>query len=202
MSATYIPRSGAELAVWLGNFTTVLPIQAKGLGMPPAEQKEALDGAKALVESLQKDEQKRAEWLAATAHTAELKQQALPVIQRTIERLRTTPGFTEEVNKALMAVPPRAQALALDEHKPVIRGTVTGGKVQIGWTRGSLDGINVYSRKQGDSAWVLLGHDSRPPYDDPRPINSVEVREYRAIGVSHDQEVGQPSDTIAVAVSV
>lgn len=201
MSATYMPRSDAELVVWLGNYQTALPVQAKGLGMAPSEQKESLDSAKALAQSIQEDEQKRAEWLAATARTTALKQQALPVIQRTIERLRNTSGFTEEVNKALMAVPPRAQALALAEHKPVIRGSVAGGKVRVSWTRGSLDGINVYCRKQGETGWTLLGRDNRPPFDDLRPLPlTAEVREYRAVGVFRDEEVGQPSDIISLTV--
>lgn len=201
MTASYIPRGDSERVVWLGNFVTALPVQAKSLGVPAAEQKDALDGAKALIDAIQTDEQKRAEWMAATARTEQLKQQILPEIQRVIDRLRTAPGFTAEVDKALMAVPPKGQTLAVEEYKPVIRGAVVGGKVRLSWTRGELDGINVYGRKQGEQAWVLLGRDNRPPFDDTRPAPAtVEVREYRAVGVLKDEEVGQPSDIISVSV--
>lgn len=202
MSARYFPRSDAGLLVWLGNFQTALPTQAKAHGLAPSETKDALDGAKALCASIATDEQKYADWQAAVARTSVIREKTLTEIQRVIDRMKTSPSYTEESAKALQAVPVKATEQDLAAHKPVIRGSSQGGKVRIHWMRGALDGINVYSRKQGDSAWVLLGHDSRPPYDDPRPINSVEVREYRAIGVSHDQEVGQASDTIAVAVSV
>ena len=202
MAASYFPRSDAGLLVWLGNFQTALPVQAKALGLAPSDIKDALDGAKALCTAIAADEQKYADWQAAVARTAEVRDKTLTEIKRVIDRLKTSPSYTEESAKALQAVPVKATAQDLDAHRPVIRGSSQGGKVRIHWTRGALDGINVYSRKQGESAWVLLGHDSRPPYDDPRPITGVEVREYRAIGVSHDQEVGQPSDTIAVAVSV
>ena len=202
MAASYFPRSDAGLVVWITNLLTALPAQAKALGMSPTEYKDAIDQAKAVVAAIAADEQKYADWQAAVARTADLRTEALTEIQRVIERLKTSPGYTEETGKALMAVPSKAAVVHLETYKPELRAIAHGGKVRIHWKRGALDGINVYSRKQGDSAWVLLGHDSRPPYDDPRPINSVEVREYRAIGVSHDQEVGQASDTIAVAVSV
>lgn len=201
MAASYFPRSDAGLLVWLANFQTALPTQAKALGLGTTETKDALDQAKALAAAITADEQKYADWQAAVARTAELRTRAFVEIQRIIDRCRVSPGFTEETAKALQAVPVRSVPENLASHKPQIRASSHGGKVRIDWTRGALDGIHIYSRKQGEAAWVLLGHDSRPPFDDPRPISAVEVREYRAIGVSHDQEVGQPSDTVSVALS-
>lgn len=204
MAATYIPRSDSGLLIWLGNFQNTLPTQAKALSVSAAELKTSLDVAKDLSAAIQVDEQKYAEWQAAVAYTADLRRQALPEIQRIIDRLRAAPGFTDEHAKALMAVPPRSQAIALASYKPVIRGIFTGNKVRLQWTRGSLDGIHVYGRKQGETAWQLLGRDNRPPYDDPRPLppnTTLEVREYRVIGVVQDEEVGQPSDIVTVALT-
>lgn len=200
MAASYIPRGDAGLLVWLANFQTALPVQAKALGVTTTECKDALDQAKALAAAIAADEQKHADWQAAVARTADVKVAALAEIQRIIDRCKASPAFTEEAAKALQAVPVRSVPENLATHKPQIRASSHGGKVRIDWTRGALDGIHVYSRKQGESAWVLIGHDSRPPYDDPRPITVAEVREYRVIGVSHDQEVGQPSDTVSVPV--
>lgn len=203
MAASYLPRNDSALLLWLNNFQIALPIQAKALSVSDTETKVALDGAKLLAGSIQSDEQKYAEWQSKVAHTAELKKQILPEVQRAIERLRCAHGVTEEHGRALMAVPPRSQAALLGEVKPVIQGRYAGGKVSIGWTRGPLDGINVYSRKHGETAWQLLGRDTRPPYDDPRPLpagTSAELREYRAVGVVNDEEVGQPSDIVIVSV--
>jgi hypothetical protein len=204
VAATYLPRNDSSLLVWLANFQSTLAAQAKVLSVGPTELKAALDGAKDLATAIQVDEQKYAEWQAAVAYTADQKKQALPEIQRIIDRLRVAPGFTDEHAKALMAVPPRPQATLVGDLKPAIRGSVVGGKVRLRWTRGSLDGIHVYGRKQGETAWQLLGRDNRPPYDDPRPLpagSSVEVREYRVIGVVADEEVGQPSDIVTVTLN-
>ncbi len=200
MAASYFPRSDSGLLLWLQNFQTALPLQAKALGVAPAEYKDAVDQAKALATAILADEQKYAEWQAAVAKTAELRVDALAEIQRIIDRMKTATGYSEETGKTLMAVPSRAAATNIENHKPQLRAQVYGGKVRIHWTRGALDGINVYSRKPGEP-WTLLGTDTRPPYDDARPVTaSAEVREYRAIGISHDQEVGLPSDVVSVTV--
>lgn len=199
MAATYFPRSDAQLLVWLGNFQTVLPAQAKALGLADAEVKGALDVATALMAAVNADEQKYAEWQAATVHTAELKQKALPEIQRIIDRLRTVPGYTEEMATALQAVPPsRGEPIERASAKPALRGIFEGGKVRIHWTRGKFDGVNVYARRPGESEWRFLARDTRPPYDDPRVVAGVEVREYRAFYILNDEEVGQPSDSVTV----
>ena len=201
MAASYFPRSDAGLLVWLANLQATLPTQAKTLGLTSAETKDALDGAKLLATSIQTDEQKYAEWQAATAHTSELRTRTLAEIQRVIDRCKATPGYTAEISKALMAVPTLVSGKKVDDHKPVIRTAAHGGKVRLHWTRGSLDGIHVYSRKQGESAWVMLGHDARPPFDDTRPGAPGEIREYRAIGVINDEEVGLYSDIVSATVA-
>lgn len=200
MSASYFPRNDAELLLWLTNFQTALPVQAKALAVPDPEVAGSLARAKELVSAIHADEQKHAEWQAAVAKTATLRVEILPVIQRTIDRLRATPGYNDEHAKALQAVASRSQRVALDDHQPQPRGSLTGGVVRIQWTRGPLDGVNVYAKKPGESAWTLLARDNRPPFVDPRAVTALEVREYRLVGVVDDQEVGQPSDTLSIAV--
>lgn len=203
MVASYLPRNDSALVLWLNNFVTVLPAQAKALSVSDTEVKTASDGAKQLIAAIQTDEQEYAEWQAAVAHSASLKTLFLPEIQRALDRLRCAPGFSTEHSCALMAVPPRSQTALLVDLKPVIKGRYAGGKVRISWTRGPLEGINVYGRRQGDSEWQFLGRDTRPPYDDLRPLptgTSAELREYRAIGVVNDEEIGQPSDIVTISV--
>lgn len=201
MAATYFPRNDAQLVVWLGNFQTVFPGQAKALGLSDAEVKGVLDIAVALMAAVNADEQKYAEWQAATVHTAELKEKALPEITRIIDRLRTAPGYSEEMATALQAVPPsRGEPVNRASAKPVLRGIFEGGKVRIHWTRGKFDGVNVYARRPGESEWRFLARDTRPPYDDPHAAAGGEVREYRAFYVLNDEEVGQPSDSVTVIV--
>ena len=152
MAARYLPRSDAGLVVWITNLLTALPAQAKALGMSPTEYKDAIGQAKAVVAAIAADEQKYADWQAAVARTADLRTEALTETQRVIERLKTSPSYTEETGKALMAAPSKAAVVHLETYKPELRAIAHGGKVRIHWKRGALDGINVYSRKLGETA--------------------------------------------------
>ncbi len=60
--------------------------------------------------------------------------------------------------------------------------------------------MNIYARPTGTSQWQYLARDNNSPYDDERPLanGQPEMREYMAIGVVGDEEVGQPSDIISV----
>src|SRR5438128_1052969 len=74
---------------------------------------------------------------------------------------------------------------------------------QLSSVRGPLDGIHVYSRKKGETAWRFLDSARYSPFVDAAPAATPgipEIREYRVVGVYKDQEVGQPSDIVSVTV--
>ena len=64
--------------------------------------------------------------------------------------------------------------------------------------------MNVYSRRQGESAWKSHGFRSRSPFIDHSALAApgvAETREYRVRGVIADAEIGQFSDNVQVTVS-
>jgi len=84
-------------------------------------------------------------------------------------------------------------------------GKVSGGKdkrggvVEIGFNLANSEGVNIYSRRDGDTEFKFLARDTVPPYVDNRPMlvaGKPELREYKAVFVVADQEVslrGMPS---------
>ena len=58
--------------------------------------------------------------------------------------------------------------------------------------------MSIYCRKKGEVTWRLIAVRKRKfPYYDEAPLavpGVPEVREYMAIGVVADEEVGQPSE--------
>jgi hypothetical protein len=58
-------------------------------------------------------------------------------------------------------------------------------------------------RLVGTVSWVLVGiRRKKLPFDDQTPLKVAgvpEQREYQAVGVIGDNEVGQPSDIVQVA---
>jgi len=75
---------------------------------------------------------------------------------------------------------------------------------QLSFVKKHLDGINLYSRLPGATEFTLLKYVGVSPFLDTRPLavaGVIEKREYYAVGVVNDVEVGFPSPTITVIFS-
>ena len=89
--------------------------------------------------------------------------------------------------------------------------TRDGGAVGIDFNLANSEGVNIYSRRDGDTEFKLLACDTElaapasdeggPPYVDNRPMlvaGIPELREHKAVFVVADKEVSQFSDKITV----
>jgi hypothetical protein len=79
--------------------------------------------------------------------------------------------------------------------------TRDGGPVGIDFNLANSEGVNIYSRRDGDTDFKFLARDAVPPYVDNRPLlvaGKPELRDYKAAFVVGGQEVSQFSDEITV----
>jgi hypothetical protein len=79
--------------------------------------------------------------------------------------------------------------------------TRDGGVVEIDFNLANSEGVNIYSRRDGDADFKFLARDTVPPYGHNRPMlvaGKPELREYKAIFVVADKEGSQFSDEITV----
>ena len=77
--------------------------------------------------------------------------------------------------------------------------TRDGGAVGIDFNLANSEGVNIYSRRDGD--FKFLARDTVPPYVDNRPLLAAgkpELREYKAVYVVSDAEIGLFSDEVVV----
>ena len=61
--------------------------------------------------------------------------------------------------------------------------------------------MNLYSKRDGDVDFVFLARDTQTPYVDNRPLKVAgkpEMREYKAVYVQDDAEIGLFSDELVV----
>lgn len=196
-------RNQGQLLIFASNLNKSIPAIGKDCGLTDAEIKSITGGASGIQDAIHAEEQAKAAWRSASARTKQVKEQALPQLERLIDKMRTSTAWNAERERTLMLSPKAAQPVALEAIKPRLKLSVTGGKVRVDWTRGKLDGVNVYSRKRGEPTWRLLERDNRPPFIDNTPLSQpgvAEVREYRLSGVYRDQEVGVPSDVAAITL--
>ena len=77
----------------------------------------------------------------------------------------------------------------------------TGGQIEIGFNKLTSDGVNIYSKRDGDVDFIFLARDTQTPYLDNRPLKVAgkpEIREYKAMFVVGDQEIGIFSHELVV----
>ena len=203
MAPKYLPRNDADLLIWLQNLRDALPSHAATVGMDAASQKGVLDQVALLTAALVADEKAYQSYRTAVAHSATVKASALGSIIATMSHVSTAPSCTDAIRTALRLQGPQSQPVAPSTYKVPLSSEVLPGRVVLGWRKGPLDGVNVYSQRGTDTEWRLLGRDNRPPFDDVRPLEKPgvpEVRRYRVIGVVDDTEVTPASDVVSVTV--
>ena len=78
---------------------------------------------------------------------------------------------------------------------------LSDGMVSISFSKYNSDGVNIYSKRDNDADWVLLNRANISPFMDVRPllqIGNPELRDYCAIYVLKDKEIGHYSDEVVV----
>src|SRR5437667_12525458 len=79
----------------------------------------------------------------------------------------------------------------------------SGGVVEVDFDKSISDGVNIYAKRDGDADFVFLARDTASPYiDNPDASGLVatkpELREYKAVYVQSDAEIGLFSDEVVV----
>lgn len=205
--AGIFPDKHADLAVAVGTVASQIGQVAAPLSLADAEVKaiKALCGNVAT--AIATEAQRRSEWRAAAQAVQDVKETDLVALRKKIAHLKTSPGWTPAMAQTLgvgsQSTPADTSPAALDAYKPRVRLVKQADRIEIRFVRGKLDGVNIYSRKKGDSAWRFLDRVRHSPALDSTPASTPgqpEVREYRVLAVYKNREVGLPSDILTATV--
>ena len=116
-------------------------------------------------------------------------------------RIKAHPAYTVALG-SLLGIVGADDATDLTASQPDITGNDrTGGQVEIGFNKLTSDGVNIYSKRDGDVDFVFLARDTATPYLDTRPLKvpgKPEIREYKAMFVLNDEEIGIFSHELVV----
>ena len=195
----YFPSQDAALHDWTTNFETKILSYADPLALTPDERNALIAAPQAIRTALATNVEAQ-----ATAHKATADKNAAVSAQEVtlraiIKRAKTAPGYTEAIGKDL-------QIIGSDDvsnfagYKPALTAQVYPGHVTLSFQKLGAEGVNIYSRLKGTAAWTKLAFDSHSPYVDNRATATAGVaenREYMAMGVVNDEEVGQQSDIVS-----
>lgn len=199
--ADYLPSADAPMQTFFRNLKTRLPKHQTALDITAAKLKDITDLGDGIVEALEKNLQRRSDYLAQTAATRELKAKRLPVFRAFVNWVKAQPGYTEEIGRSLGFIAPEGEDIAGEDVQAECTAEAHKGLVRVKFKKFGCTGVNVYTQLQGDKAWRFLALDTNSPYDDHTPLAQEgvpEVRLYHVVLVDKDVEVGRPSDTVTV----
>lgn len=198
--ADYIPNNEGDYADWLQNLWTKLPTHGPTLGMASPE----ISGLRGLIADQQalhtEAETARAHATAMETQEASGKVALDANLRARVRNWKTLAGYSPMMGEDLKIIGVAAE-MDLENYKPEIAAKIVGGEIRITFKKKGVDGVNVYGRLRGASAWRKLAFDSSSPYVDTEPLANPavpETREYKAMGVIKDEEIGQPSDIVSV----
>jgi len=118
-----------------------------------------------------------------------------------VRNWKTNPAFPASGIKGSLHLKGTASSFDPLTFKSVLRLSIVGGQIRVDFTKGECDAVMVYCRLRGTATWTKLGYDSHSPYYDTVPLANPavpEVREYLAVGVINEVEIGVPSDIVSI----
>ena len=196
----YIPDSAQALVNWTTNYLAEIDAIATRIGWSAAQVTALKARLTALKDAAQAVLDKQNDLDTATGQLEQVKGGEVPEIRRDTNNLKTTRGFTDGDGRTLNVLTASGE-FDPDGCKPPLTAVSKPGRVQLTAKKNGADAINLYSRIKGQAAFKLLAAKrSRFPFDDTTPPatpGQPEEREYQAIGVLGDDEIGQPSDIVS-----
>jgi len=200
MPTDYIPSREANKVIWLLNIENKIDDFLAELGITAAE-------AAAIKTKCSEIRTEISAYEAARTSAKQVKENKdlviktnEAVLRNAIQTWKLKSSFSDAVAQALGLIASQSR-MDNDDYKTQLTAKVFPGRVSIEFTKKGVDGINIYARLKGQSSFSKLAFDSHSPYEDNRPLSTAgtpEAREYMAMGVINDEEIGQPSDIIEV----
>lgn len=197
-----LPKVKGMLYIWLTSFKNSMPSFATTLGIPATEIAAtlAMIDAKQAAEDNAVSLRDKAKAATEKAHVQSKVTEAN--VRAMIRRIKNTPGYTKDMGKA-MGIIASAQTLTKAQEKPVLRPRVTGGYLEVRFSKFGHDAMNIYSMRSDDTEYTLLGTIMMSPYRDQRPNlipGKPEMRMYKAFFVDKDVQQGEESAMESIIV--
>jgi len=117
-----------------------------------------------------------------------------------VARIKVAPAYTEAIGQALGLIG-ADQTVDVTTLKPILLLTLTAGVVKVGWTKQSMDAVEIMVDR--GTGFSFLALDTVPDYTDTQaaPVGQSALWKYKAIYRQHDERVGQWSDVVSLAVA-
>lgn len=117
------------------------------------------------------------------------------------QRMKKHASYTTAIGEDLQIEAPD-EVTDPNTAKPAIKLRLTGGQVEVMWTKLSMQAIEIHVSRNG-GAFEFLTIDTFPHYTDTAPMppaGQSQIWKYKAIYRLNDARVGQWSDEVSITV--
>jgi hypothetical protein len=197
----YLPRADAEFLNWHDRMLEAVQQYGSKLGIPATEQAQVLATNQAFHSHIATVTDTAAKAAAAVAAKDTFRQQLERECRALARRVKAHPNYASSLGVSFGIVSRRPELDPVNLQPALDAQAKPSGEVSIAYTKASTDGINVYGKYPGAVEWTLLGRSTRSPFVDRRPPREpgvAEEREYRALYVVADEQIGQWSGVITI----
>jgi hypothetical protein len=205
--ADFIPPGDDARKTWASTFKTKIATHGPGVGLSAAQVTAAQGKCDAIVGRIDDKAAKKQEWQSSVSAAEAGNYTDFSALRDTIAAIKTNSAYTDAIGADLGIIGP-ADLFDPNTYQAELRGLVLSAPGQVtvnfGKAKGKVQGVNVYSRKQGTAEWKFLARDTQSPYVDSTPLaqaGTPEIREYRIRAVIDDVEIGDYSVTMQITVS-
>ena len=192
----YIPRKDNDLLPWANNLSDKIDGYAEELGLTADEVTLVKNSCTGFNKGITDFTAANTTAKKAAKEKTNLLGTGKSSVRTVVQRMKKSENFTPAISKDLN-ISGSSNPFNPDTYKTKLTTTVLPGKVNVKFIKKGAEGVNMYSRINGSDIWVKLDFASRSPYADKRPLvmpGTAELRQYMAIGVIKDEEIGLMSD--------
>lgn len=198
----FIPSPDHDFMVWLDHLATELSLAPADYGVTgdEVERLQSMNtGFKTRISSISSAQAAVKEMIAYKNAERDTDEAWIRLLAR---RIKAQANYSEGKG-AHLGIIGSENTFDLATAKPdLVAIDLTGGQVQLSYTKRNSDGINIYSKRGTDIDWVFLARVNFSPYIDNRLLLQTgipELRYYTAVYVLKDQEIGGFSNDISIS---
>lgn len=200
MAKDLIPRPQDALKTWAQNTKNKISVHGPALGLDPTEIANIENWCQALIDAIDGKAAAKSGYQSQVAASDTDLKDNIGLLRPKIQQIKISDSYTTAIGEDLDWIG-EDTSFDPDAYKPEFKATLFPGYVRLDFFKKGVDGLNFYVRLKGGTTWTKLTYDTNSPYSDHTPLavpGQPENREYMAIGVIDDEEIGLMSDIVSV----
>ncbi len=194
----FVPSSDNDLLVWVDHFITQISTDHEIAAVDLAALTAAKEDFHTKIDHLNDAAAKAKQ---ATADKNDSRNHIVNLIRAEARRIKARASYNDGLGAQLGIVGAKESHDLSTSHPELSGIDQTDGVVILNFRKYNSDGVNIYSKRDKDTDWVLLTRASISPFMDMRPLveaGKPELRHYCATYVLKDKEIGNYSDEVVV----